>query len=257
MTSPLYSQELSTAIKAAKAGAAKALEYYDLGIETKFKADKTIVTEADLASEKIIIETIQKEFPDAKFLAEESGGQIHDDSFWIIDPIDGTRSFSRGIPTWNILIAYCQNKKVKIGVSYFPLLDGLLFAEAGKGTFYNDKQVHVSSVSPLEKAYIATGSPKYFENKQILLDLIDSSASLRMHDLTFSSFLIAQGKMDALVDRYGKTWDCAPYKVIIEEAGGRMTRLDGSEWELDGRDGSIITNGILHDEMLAIVKKYY
>lgn len=90
-----------------------------------------------------------------------------------------------------------------------------------------------------------------------MLDLIEASASLRMHDLTFSSFLVAQGKMDALVDRYGKTWDCAPYKVIIEEAGGRITRLDGNEWILDGQDGSIISNGLLHEEVLAIVKKYY
>lgn len=257
MTSPLPSHELRVAIDAARAGAQKALEYYNQNIETTLKADKTVLTQADLESEKVIKETILREFPDAQFLAEEGGGQIHEDAFWIIDPIDGTRSFSRGVPTWNILIAYCQNKKVKLGVSYFPVLDGLLFAEVGKGAFCNDEQIHVSNVSSLEKAYVATGSPKYFKNKQLILDLVEASASLRIHDLTFSAFLTSQGKMDALVDAYGKTWDCAPYKVIIEEAGGRITRLDGSEWELDGRDGSVITNGILYDQVMTIVKKYY
>lgn len=257
MSSSLHSHELRLAIEAAKAGAQEALKYYDKGIETTFKADKTVVTEADVASEKVIIDRIKKDFPNAHFLAEESGGEVRSDSFWIIDPIDGTRSFSRGIPTWNVLIAYCQNREVKVGVSYFPLMGGVMYAERGKGAYFNDEQISVSKTGQLSKSYSALGSPKYFEHKQLILDLVDASATLRMHDLTYSTFLLSQGKIDALVDRYGKTWDCAPFKVIIEEAGGRITRLDGSEWELDGRDGSIITNGLLHDEVLAIVKEYY
>lgn len=251
------SPELQTAITAAKTGAAKVLHYYHEGIKAELKADKTVLTAADHESEEAIISTIRERFPDASFLAEESGGALNEQTQWIIDPIDSTRSFQRGIPTWNVLVSYLENGVIKLGVAYYPMLNVLYFAERGKGAFQNNKPMHVSSISPLSASFIGFGSQRHFANKQVLIDLIEASGSSRSPDPTYTAALIAQGSMEALVDAYGKPWDFAPYKVIIEEAGGKITKLDGSEWKIDETLGCIVSNGHIHDELLAITRRYY
>lgn len=248
------SEKLQIAIEAAKKGAAEALKFFDTGISVTLKEDKTVVTKADYASEKAILDYITSQHADAKFVAEESGGNAEEENFWIVDPVDGTRSFSRGAPTWCVLIAYCVQKEIQLGVCYFPILDVLIYAEKGKGTFINNKRTYVSKIPSLKEAYIGFGSPKYFENKNIILDFVESTAGLRIPDLTFADYLVAKGSMDACIDAYGMLWDLAPFKVIIEEAGGKITRLDGSPWTLEGR-GGIMSNGLVHDEILQIVNK--
>lgn len=246
------SSKLQTAIDAAKKGANEALRYFDKNIEVVFKDDNTPVTIADRKSEETIKNYILSKFPDAKFLAEESGGEVSESGTWIIDPVDGTRSFSRGVPGWCVLIAYYEKGEFLIGVCYFPVQDELLYAEKGKGAFMNGKKVCVSKIEKLNKAYIGFGNPKYMKDQQVLLDYINASASARSWEATYCEFLLAQGKIDALVDGYAQLWDIAPFVVIIEEAGGKITRLDGSPIGLTKR-GCIVTNGLIHNEVLKII----
>lgn len=246
------SEELKTAIDAAKKGAEKALSYYNTPLTVTFKNDSSPVTKADKETEHIIKESIQRVFPHANFLAEESGGDKTQESFWIIDPIDGTRCFSRGLPHWCILIALYKKGEIVLGVSYFPVLDKLFYAEKGKGTYCNDDQIHVSNISSLKNALVAYGSPKHFKHKQVILDLIDESSAARCMDDSIQ--YVISGKIDALVDGYAQTWDAAPYITIIEDAGGKITNLKGEKWTLSDR-GFIASNGLVHDEVVKIVNK--
>lgn len=252
MTNSPLSIELQTAIEATKVGATLALKYFNKNIEVETKKDSSPVTIADRESEKAIRSFILTKFPNAKFVGEEGGGNKNEKEFWIIDPIDGTRSFSRGLHTWGVLISLYKNNQVVIGVIYSPLLKEVLYAERGKGAYRNGKKIHVSKIDSLKKAYVGYGSLKYFKNKQAIIRLAEESGSTRSPDITYSTSMVACGSMEASVDPYADTWDGAPFKVIIEEAGGKLTGLDGKEWSLNSR-GLIASNGLLHNKIVDIV----
>lgn len=249
------SNELKVAIEAAKAGAKIALKYYGKQIKVTSKLDKTVVTQADKETEIAIKAHINSKFPKAKFVAEESGGDRNAKEFWIIDPIDGTRGFIRGIPGWRILIAYYKAGEILLGVSYAPFHDELLYAEKGKGAFTNNnKRAYVSTVKNLKDAFVAFGSPRHFKNKQHIISLIENAGSLRCFEPTsYSDYLLAAGVLDAYVDCYAEIWDAAPYRIIVEEAGGKFTNLEGKPWTFNDR-GYISTNGLLHDQVIRILK---
>lgn len=247
------SNELKIAIEAAEKGAQEALKYFDKPLDIVFKDDMTPVTIADKKSEEIIRDYLSHHFPGSQFVGEEGGGSKNVDDFWTIDPVDGTRSFSRGVPGWCVLLSHYKNGQFRIGVCYFPVFKQLLYAERGGGAFMNKKQVYVSKVSTLSKAYTAFGNPRYIENKKVINQLVEKSASVRSWEATYSQFLIAQGKCDALIEGYGQTWDVAPFVSIIEEAGGKITKLDGTPVDLKSR-GCISTNGVLHDEVVKLYK---
>lgn len=249
------SEELQIAIEAAKKGAQKAISYFNTSLSISVKKDNSVVTIADKETEKVIINFIASRYKNAAFLGEESGGDIHAESFWIIDPIDGTRSYIHGIETWSILIALAINNKIELGVCYFPLMDVLLYAQRNKGTFVNEKKVSVSKIKNLSDAFVSYGSLRHFKNKSPIIRLSEICESVRSPEATYASYLVSKGSMDAHIDAYGKLWDFAPFKVIIEEAGGRITRLDGSEWNIEQKDGAITSNGLIHDQILEIMNK--
>lgn len=248
------SQELQIAIDAAKTGAKTALQYYRQDLEIEAKEDKSVVTIADRETESTIKSFIQSHSPNAQFIAEESGGVTNKDAYWIIDPIDGSRPFSLGYDLWDILIAYCKNGVMQVGVAYFPTLDILLYAEKGNGAFVNNKRIHVSSIDNLKQAFVAFGSIRHFPDKSVVLHFVNATKSSRSYDSIYSNYLIATGKMEAQIDSYGKLWDIAPFEVIIPEAGGKVTNLKGEKF-IYGDKGYIISNGYLHDNIVDIVNK--
>lgn len=248
------SNELRVAIGAAKKGAEYAMRFFGTELKVSKKDDNSVFTDVDKDTEKIIKKTIIDKFPNAKFVAEESGGNRKEKEFWIIDPIDGTRSFTRGIPTWCVLIAYYKNGQITLGVCYFPIFKWLVYAELNKGAFFNGEKVKVSKIKNLEDATITCGTLKYFKNETLLIRLIDASAALRAPDHAFSCLFLAKGCFDVLVDTYGMIWDIAPFKVIIEEAGGKVTNWKGEPWTIADR-GCIATNGILHHQVMKIIEK--
>lgn len=248
------SDELKVAIEAAKLGAKKALSFYNSTLSVKYKSDKTPVTIADKETEKVIINYVKSHFPEAKFLGEETGGDIIEKDLWIVDPIDGTRSFIRGLPAWCTLIALSRNKRVILSVAYFPVINSMYYAQKNKGAFVNGKRIYVSKVKDLEKSYLGYGSIKYFKNKQALIGLMSDVGCARSWESTYFNCLVAEGKMEINLDAYAKVWDLAPFKLLIEEAGGKITRLNGQEWTLQGCGGAM-TNGILHEEVIKILNK--
>lgn len=248
--------ELKTAIEAAKVGAKKALTYFKNfeDLSTQYKADNTPLTLADKETEIEIKNYIRSKFPDAKILGEETGGSSEHDSFWVIDPIDGTRSFVRGIDTWAVITAYYSKNEFKIGVCYFPCLNKLFYAEKGKGAWLNKKRIHASKIDKLQESYINYGNPKYFENREVIFELIDTCRSARSKESTLADALVAEGKMDGAIDPYAKLWDFSSLSVIIPEAGGRITNLSGNDLALTDV-GCIMSNGLIHKELTDIVSK--
>lgn len=249
------SDELKLAIEVAKAGAKYAFTFFGKNQRVEKKSDNTVVTKIDRQTEQIIKEKIREKLPNAKFVGEEGGGTpTKKGAFWTIDPIDGTRHFTRGTPLWSVLLALVINGKPEIGVSYTPCLNELLCGQRRKGAFLNDKKIHVSDTSSIKDALLMFESIRFFKDKSPLLKLIDACASSRSLVSPYEYHLLASGRCEIVLDAYGKIWDLAPFKVIVEEAGGKITKFNGDEWDMEG-SGAIMTNGILHEEVIKILNE--
>jgi len=244
------SEFLCTALEAAKQAQKIIMDYYTGEIKVDIKPDMTPVTLADSGAEKIIINTIKQKFPEHGFIGEETGTQNKESEYqWIIDPIDGTKNYMRKIPLFATQIALMKNNEIILGVSNAPALNELIYTEKDKGAFMGEKQLKVSSITSLSDAYLSFGSPKYFEKNghtKALLSLANKVLSNRGIGDAWSYHLLAQGKIDIMVEASTNIWDIAAVKIIVEEAGGKVTTLTGGP--VDKNTHSIIaTNGKLHD----------
>ncbi len=221
-------------------------------LQIRTKADRTLVTEADTAIERAIRARIANVFPDDRVLGEEEGGS-HDPAgrLWVIDPIDGTANFARGVPIWATLIALHVDGEGVLGVASAPALDERYAARRGEGSTMNDHRIRVSAIAEVGDAHLLYG-----ELKDLLAGgyagPIDSMIRESWRDRGFGDFwghsLIARGAAEIAFEPALSIWDYAALQVIVEEAGGRMTTFEG---EAVRHGGSVLTtNGILHDEVL-------
>jgi histidinol-phosphatase len=241
--------------RAVEAASKASLPHFEKGVLVERKADRSPVTAADRASEAAILSIIQEAFPTHAILAEESGVHGGDPKErWIVDPLDGTRGFSRGGVFWGPLVAFEHEGKVVAGGMAMPALGDVYWAALGKGTYKNGARVQVSNISELSEATISVG-----ELGQLLkppfaagvVKLIRTAASTRGVGDPASCAMLLSGRAEIWLEAGVKTWDIAPQKILIEEAGGRFTSLDGLETiELGHCLGS---NGKLHDEVLAVL----
>lgn len=247
------SEELKTAIEAAKKGAEKALYYFGHNPKVLFKPDHTPVTKADQETESIIKQHLLENFTTSHFVGEETGGSFDHENTWIIDPIDGTKNFIRGLPFWSILIAKYVKGEITLGVSYTPQMNELIYAEKGHGAFRNGEKITVSKISGITDAFMSyPGNPSEFPNTDNLLKLISACMGFRGFGDAFAYQLLANGRIDINLESAVKAWDVAPFKIIIEEAGGKVTNLFGKPWAVN--DTTILaTNGTLHDEVIEIL----
>jgi histidinol-phosphatase len=242
------SADLALALRLADAADAISLPHFRSGLTVETKADLTPVTEADRAVERELRRLLAVERPDDAVLGEEQGAAGSGRRRWILDPIDGTRNYTRGIPVWATLIALEEDDRVSLGVVSAPALAHRWWAERGSGAFANGERVRVSEVSAVASAVLSVAVENDFP----------AIARRAWHVRGFGDFwahmLVAEGAVDAAVDARGVSeWDLAAVQVIVEEAGGRFSDV-GGEARLDG--GTAVTsNGLLHDELLAAVTK--
>jgi histidinol-phosphatase len=215
----------------------------DLRVETK--PDLSPVTEADKAIEQTLRERIAAERPDDSVLGEEGGASGVGSRRWILDPIDGTRNYSRGIPIFATQIALEVDGEVELGLVSAPALGRRWWAERGKGAFRDGQQIRVSQVSAMENAVV---SSELSEGIEGLRSLAERAWHVRSFGDFWQHMLVAEGCVDVAVDPVVKIWDCAPLKIIVEEAGGKFTDLAGRAI-IDGGSG-VSTNGLLHTEVL-------
>lgn len=245
---------LKVAIEAARLGAKVGLKYFAKNLHYKIKSDNSPVTKADVESEEVIKKYILSYFPNDKFIGEESGGSLNQKEFWLVDPLDSTYNFIRQIPFWSVYIAFVKNKEVVIGVSFIPLLDELLFAEKDKGAFKNNNQkIHVSKISEVKNSYFNHSTLyKTVDKLPGFINLGRKAFKMRGFGDNLGFHLVATGKTEGMIDADNEPWDIAAIKLIIEEAGGKLTNFNGEDWTFKNHD-IIATNGLVHDEVLRII----
>jgi histidinol-phosphatase len=224
---------------------------HDLVVDTK--PDLTPVTEADRAVEEMMRERLAHERPDDAVLGEEFGTQGSGARRWIVDPIDGTKNYARGVPVWATLIALERAGEIVLGVASAPALGTRWSAARGAGARRNGDPVTVSKVGRVADAQLAYDSVSAFESigrEAEFLALARRCGRTRGFGDFWAHMLVADGSIDIAIEVGGlKLWDLAAVQVIVEEAGGRFTDLGGVA-RADGGD-VISTNGLLHDDVLA------
>ena len=246
---------VAAALEAARAAGEIAMKYYRGGFEVTIKADHTPVTQADREAEKAIRSILSRATPTFGFLGEELGQEGSTSHRWIIDPIDGTKNFVRHIPIWAVLIALEEEGQVTTGVVHNPVTGELFWARKGEGAWANGERIHVSPCSRMGDAFLihsglnilrAAGYWAGFER------LVDATSRQRGFGDYYGYCLVAAGKGEIYAEADLKPWDAAPMKILIEEAGGRLTDFEGRP---DIYTGSVLaTNGLLHDEALRLLR---
>jgi histidinol-phosphatase len=248
---------LAAAIEAAKAAGKIALKHFRTALTVETKADGTPVTEADRRCEEKIVETLARAFPEAGFLGEEMGEQAgRTPSRWIIDPIDGTKNFVRGIPFFATLIALEEAGEITAGVIHAPASGDLLYARKGQGAFADGRRARVSTVSALGEAMLIHGGLRDLMASPYwapFLELAARTARQRGFGDALGHIQVIRGSAEVVLEPEVKAWDLAATKIIVEEAGGRFSDLKGSPSVYNGT--ALISNGRVHDAVLEILKK--
>jgi histidinol-phosphatase len=240
------SSDLELAIRLADAADVISLRAFRTGLPVEVKPDLTPVTEADRAVEAELRRLLGETRPDDSILGEELGATGSSSRRWIVDPIDGTRNFVRGIPVWATLVALEDAGEVRAGVVSAPALDRRWWAERGEGAFAAGERIQASGVARVEDAVLS------FALDQALPEIAGRAWHVRGLGDFWAHMLVAEGAVDGAVDAVGvNEWDLAAVQVIVEEAGGRFSDFAG-ERRLDS--GSAVTsNALLHDDLLAAV----
>ena len=218
-----------------------------------------LVTEADHASEKAILDVIKKDFPGHYILSEEAGEIIQDSNYkWIIDPIDGTVNFAHSIPLCCVSIAVEYNGEIVLASVYNPLMNELFFAEKGKGSTLNDKPIRVSKKQNVVNACLVTGFPYTYLDVpngplQIFEKLVRKGIPVRRLGSAATDLCwVAAGRFDGFYEHKLQAWDSAAGYLIVEEAGGKVTDFKGNKFS-PYQPHILATNGEIHDEMLAVI----
>ena len=252
---------LKVAVEAAHAAGRILKERADRIGKIEYKGEIDPVTEIDLLCEKEVIGRVQKTFPSHAFLAEESGTTKGDsDHQWIIDPLDGTVNYSHGYPAYCVSIGYQCKGEVVVGAVYNPCLDELFVAERGKGATLNGKPIAVSAASDLRLSLLATGFPyDISESSDNNLDhfqkfIVSCQAIRRPGSAALDLCYTAMGRFDGYWEMKLHPWDYAAGWLMIEEAGGKVTRFDGSPFQMGDRY-VLASNGNIHQAMVEVLKR--
>ena len=252
--STMPSKELQAAREAAEAAAAVIRSLYQKNLQVQIKADATPVTEADVRAEEAIKSVLSKRFPTYGFHGEETGQQsIGAESVWLVDPIDGTKSFVREYPFFSTQIALLRSGRLVLGVSSAPVYGELVWAEEGGGAFMNDRAIRVSSVSDLGASTVSTGNLKTLARSSAwarLAGLVGRVSRIRGYGDFVHYHLLARGSLDVVIESDVHILDIAALTVIVREAGGTFTDLRGGAVGLE-TTSVLASNGILHDSVRA------
>jgi phosphoribosyl-AMP cyclohydrolase / phosphoribosyl-ATP pyrophosphohydrolase len=250
-----YERELDVALRATRAAGEKALSYFRRPLEVRRKADLSPVTDADLAADRVFREIIANEFPDDGFLAEESGSQAsRSGRRWILDPIDGTKGFARGLPFWSVLAALEDGGEIVAGVAHFPALKTTYFARRGGGCFRDDDRVHCSATERLDEASVQIAELRDLlssEARDAVAGIAETAYITRSIGDALAGCLVVDGSCDVWIERGLQPYDVAPFYILAPEAGARVTDWGGAA---DPAGGSIaIAPPALHARVLALL----
>ncbi len=263
------SSRFQVAIRAARAAGRMLVEKLEHGRTVKSKGKRDIVTDADYAAERIVRETLLGSFPRDNFLSEEGSvaeqkrlwaqaSRSNGIAMWIVDPLDGTTNYSRGLYPFCVSIAMYQAGVVQIGVVYDPVTDELFAAERGRGAFLNNKPIRVSNNHKIEDAVLAVEWARAPRLRRRTTEIFGRVVDRAMTGRAFGSAAlgisyIAAGRFDGYMHLSLSPWDVAAAGLIIEEAGGTMTTPTGAPWDVHSQ-AYVASNGFLHARLLRFFK---
>ena len=245
--------ELKAALAAARAAADVLRRGYQSGAAVTLKADRTPVTEIDIAAERVIRDILTSQFPHYGFYGEETGRHGDADTLWLVDPLDGTKAFVRGYPFFSTQIALMRAGELVLGVSSAPLYGELAYAERGGGAYLNDRPLRVSKIEHIEDAALSAGNLKTLASDGPAWsrwgNVVSRVSRIRGYGDFLHYHLLGAGMIDSVVESDVHILDVAALVTIVEEAGGRFTSLDGRAIGLSSTT-VLATNGRLHETLL-------
>jgi len=249
---PVAAALLEEAVELARRAGELSLRWFQsAGLQIDRKGDGTPVTEADRSVERFLREEIGRRHPDDGIVGEEEAafaGRAGSRRRWIIDPIDGTKAFTRGVPLYANLLAFEDEHGPAVGVVNVPAIGEMVWAGRGLGCFCNGSPARVSEHSDLAGGYVTTSGYEAWDDPG-LLAVKRAGAVLRTWGDGYGYLLVATGRVDAMVDPIAAEYDLAPMPVIMAEAGGRFSDFSG--WSGSTGGSGVATNGRLHDPLLA------
>lgn len=240
------------ALKAVTASERITLKYFNSRFKVDYKSDKSPVTIADKSCEKFLVKELSKKFPDHGFYGEEFGEvSAKHETRWIIDPIDGTRNFTRGIPYWGTLCGLEHEGKIVAGIMALPALKEVYYASKGQGAHKNGQKIRVSKIKELEKSTVVFGGLNFFlgsKYEEGFEEIVRAAYHDRGFGDCFGYTFVANGSAEAMLDPIVSPWDVAAIKIIIEEAGGIFTDFEGDS-TIYSRTG-VAANPYIHEAIL-------
>jgi myo-inositol-1(or 4)-monophosphatase len=255
MTASAQTQFVSSVAPMAREAGALLMRYFEQRIGFTYKGDVDLVTEADKASEKLIVERLRAAFPHHDIVGEEGTRDATGSEFrWYVDPLDGTTNFAHGYPVFCVSMGLEYNGGLIAAILYDPTRDEMFTAEKGTGAQLNGKPMHVSTTTTLSEAILGTGFPSHKRHKNPNIHFYHQ-LTLRSHGLrragsaALDLACVAAGRYDGFWEFNLNPWDTSAGVLLVEEAGGRVTRFDGSPWRISS-DETLASNGILHQELM-------
>ena len=253
---------LETAVAIARESGAMLADFFARRIPYELKGESDLVTEADRASERLVVERLTKHYPTHAIVAEEGGGHESSSGFrWYVDPLDGTTNFAHSFPCFNVTMALEQQGELIAGVIFDPINEELFTAEKGAGAFLNGNRIHVSKVAKLENALVATGFPSRKRHLSINIHFyhqlgMATHGVRRCGSAAIDLAFVACGRLDAFWEFGLNPWDLAAGRLLVAEAGGKFSGMHGEPHQLRGPD-LLVDNGLIHEEILELFSEIF
>jgi myo-inositol-1(or 4)-monophosphatase len=254
---------LETAVEIAREAGALLATYFERRVAFELKGEFDLVTEADRASEKIIVERLRSRFPSHAIVAEEGTGHETDSEYrWYVDPLDGTTNFAHGVPLFAVSIGLERAGEGVAGVVYNPVHQELYAAESGSGAFLNGKRIRVSGTKRLLDSLSVTGFPSLKRKNDVNIHFyyqmaMASHGTRRTGTAAQDLAYVAAGRFDLFWEFGLRPWDMAAGTVLVKEAGGRVSDMNGQRHSVNTSDHLLADNGLLHEESLAYMAEIF
>jgi myo-inositol-1(or 4)-monophosphatase len=251
---------LSTAVEIARQAGTLLAELLTQPLEITYKHPADLVTVADRRSEALIVERLRRDFPDHGIVGEEGGSyRAPSDYCWYVDPLDGTTNYAHGFPIFCVTLALAYRGEVIAGVVYDPTRQELYTAERGAGAFLNDQRLHVSRIEKLSECLVATGFPPFATNHDLNIHFYSRITQLshgirRAGSAALDLSYVAAGRFEGFWELKLNPWDKAAGSLLVTEAGGRMSDIQGRPFNVLG-DDVFASNGLVHNQMLEVFRQ--
>jgi myo-inositol-1(or 4)-monophosphatase len=253
---------LETAAEIARESGTLLLHYLERSVGFELKGEHDLVTEADRASERLVVERLQSYFPSHRIVAEEGGGTDRASEYcWYVDPLDGTTNFAHGFPVFNVTLALEHAGEMICGVVYDPTRNEIFTAERGSGAYLNNRRIRVTKTATLHECLVATGFPSRRRHLNVNVHFYHQLAMLthgvrRAGAAALDLAYVACGRLDAFWEFSLNPWDMAAGRLLVSEAGGRYTDMYGQPHDLHGPT-LVASNGAVHAEMVELFREIF